>query len=130
MERDENQRTSCLPKKEQGLLPKWVQCGNKFPRALITWDSKIGTKGRKKEEKKRGGEKQNKANGANAKNREKIGWNAPHQRPTTPRKRIGLRCLPKILRDPQSQLVRPTCRLVCALIFDGNGLGLPKVFRS
>jgi hypothetical protein len=96
---------------------------NKFPRALITWNSKFEGQEERKEEPKNNTRRKKK-------HREKISWNAPRQQPTTLHKRIGLRCLPKILRDPQSQLVRPTCRLVCALIFDGIGLGLLKVFRS
>lgn len=110
-----------------------VQYGSKFPRALIIWNLKfeIRRAGRRKGQNGDAESKtRRKINGEKKKKREEIGWNAPRRRPTTLRKRIGLRCLPKILWDPQSHLVRPTCRLVYALIFDGDGLGLLKVFRS
>ena len=45
MKRNRNEigkNTSCLPKKEQGpTVTAGVQCGSKFPRALIIWNLKF-----------------------------------------------------------------------------------------
>ena len=38
--KDIGKNTSCLPKKEQGPNAG-VQCGSKFPRALIIWNLKF-----------------------------------------------------------------------------------------